>query len=83
MSLNLRTYDREVYHSLDWLGDMGGLYDGLRGILALIVGFFTYKKYDTFMVAQLYQQKVDNSNPGQQGGQHENKLIRGLTNFFK
>ena len=27
MSLNLRTYDREVYHSLDWLGDMGGLYD--------------------------------------------------------
>ena len=55
MSLNLRTYDREVYHSLDWLGDMGGLYDGLRGILALIVGFFTYKKYDTWMVAQLYQ----------------------------
>ena len=51
MSLNLRTYDREVYHALDWLGDMGGLYDGIRGIFALIVAFFTYKKYDTWMVA--------------------------------
>ena len=51
MNLNIRTYDREVYNALDWLGDLGGLYDGLRGIVMLFLILLTYKKYDTFMVA--------------------------------
>ena len=55
MNLNIRTYDREVYNALDWLGDLGGLFDGLRGISALFLAVLAYKKYDTFMVAQLYQ----------------------------
>ena len=54
MDLNLHTYDREVYHALDWIGDMGGLFDGLRGFFAIIVAILTYKKYDVWMVAQLY-----------------------------
>ena len=28
MSQHLHTVDREVYHALDWIGDMGGLLDG-------------------------------------------------------
>ena len=54
MDLNLHTYDREVYHALDWIGDMGGLFDGLRGFFAVIVAILTYKRYDVWMVAQLY-----------------------------
>ena len=55
MHLNIRTYDREVYNVLDWIGDIGGLLDGLRLLFALAVAVLTYKKYQTFMVAQLYQ----------------------------
>ena len=55
MHLNIRTYDREVYNALDWIGDIGGLFDGLRGISILFLGILTYRKYDNFMVAQLYQ----------------------------
>ena len=51
MNLNLATADREVYHALDWLGDMGGLFDGLRIILSSVVLILTYKSYDTYMVA--------------------------------
>ena len=51
MSLNLRTYDREVYNFLDWLGDMGGLFDGLRGIIMIFLAVLTYKRYDTYMVS--------------------------------
>ena len=49
MSLDLRTYDREVYNFLDWLGDLGGLYDGVRGIFVIFLGVMTYQRYDTYM----------------------------------
>ena len=55
MSLNLRTYDREVYNFLDWLGDLGGLYDGIRGIFMIFLGVMTYQRYDTYMVSRLYE----------------------------
>ena len=43
MNLNMITADREVYHALDWLGDLGGLFDGLRGMCAVCVALLTYK----------------------------------------
>ena len=55
MNLNLRTYDREVYNFLDWLGDLGGLYDGIRGIFMIFLAVITYQKYDTYMVSRLYE----------------------------
>ena len=79
MSLDLRTYDREVYNFLDWLGDVGGLNDGLRGIFMLFLSVLTYKRYDSYMVSQLYQQESKNEDQGKKG----NVLMRGLTNFFK
>ena len=54
MSLNLQTAEREVYHVLDWIGDIGGLFDGLRIFLQAILGIVTYKMYDSYMVAQLF-----------------------------
>ena len=64
MSLNLKTADREVYHVLAWLGDMGGLFDGLKGLFALAVAILTYQRYDTYMVAQLFQQSTDDGKDG-------------------
>ena len=55
MSLDLRTYDREVYNFLDWLGDLGGLYDGIRGIFMIFLAVMTYQRYDTYMVSRLYE----------------------------
>ena len=81
MHLNIRTYDREVYNALDWLGDLGGLYDGLRGILLIFLGILTYKRYDNFMVAQLYQcqtEKVESENKAKGIG----KLMSGMSTYF-
>ena len=82
MHLNIRTYDREVYNALDWLGDLGGLYDGLRGILLIFLGILTYKRYDNFMVAQLYQcqtEKVEPENKAKGIG----KLMSGMSTYFE
>ena len=83
MDLNLHTYDREVYHALDWIGDMGGLFDGLRGFFAIIVAILTYKKYDVWMVAQLYQQKIEEPEKDKQDKDRGIDLLRGLSNYFK
>ena len=37
MSLDLLTWMRQTYSLLDWLGDLGGLFDALWYIVSLIV----------------------------------------------
>ena len=32
------TYERTTYSFLDWLGDVGGLIDGLRLVVCLFIG---------------------------------------------
>ena len=51
MNLNLRTIDREVYQTLDLVGDTGGVSEGLKVIFATLLLVFNYKSYDTYMVA--------------------------------
>ena len=55
MSTNLATVDREVYTGLDWVGDLGGLFDGLKLMFSSVLAILTYKNYDTYMVAKLFQ----------------------------
>ena len=81
MSMDLATVDREVYTALDWVGDLGGLFDGMKLIFSLVLAILTYKNYDTYMVAKLFQLRSNEAEQG--GGKKENKLIRGLTNYFK
>ena len=47
-------YDREVYTSLDWFGNLGGLSEGLRIAFGLLVGIFNYQMYNAYMVAALF-----------------------------
>ena len=53
--MNLATVDREVYTGLDWVGDLGGLFDGLKLMFSSVLAILTYKNYDTYMVAKLFQ----------------------------
>ena len=45
MDSDLLKTERTVYGFLDWIGNIGGLYDGLRLILSIIVSFWNYKFY--------------------------------------
>ena len=50
MNRNLVMYEREVYTSLDWFGNVGGLFEGLKLFFGMLVAFFNYKFYTNFMV---------------------------------
>ena len=49
--LDLYRIDRETYNTLDWLGDLGGLYEALMIILGLIYGLFHYKLLENYLVS--------------------------------
>ena len=51
MSLNQNLYFRKVYTSLDFLAEIGGLFNALKGICLLIVGFLNYFGSFQFVMA--------------------------------
>lgn len=52
--LNLYRVDRDVYSILDWIGDIGGLREGLVIILAGIFGLVKFHPFQHFMIEHLY-----------------------------
>lgn len=57
MNRNLMLYEREVYTSLDWFGNLGGLSEGLKLMFGLLVGLLNYNYYNNYMVAKLFTYK--------------------------
>ena len=55
MNLNLETADRDVYNTLDWIQDLGGMMKGIRMIFSLLVYLLTYSKYETYMLSYLFE----------------------------
>ena len=51
MNLNQYEIERKVYSGLDWIGDMGGLLDGLYAICILILGVVNFRLYETYMIS--------------------------------
>jgi hypothetical protein len=47
-------YERQVYDTLTFLGDIGGLTEALISIGTLIVGFFTQKMFMSKIVRKIY-----------------------------
>ena len=45
MSLDTVSYNRSIYSILDFLGDVGGLYDGLSLIVRLILMLLPFTKF--------------------------------------
>ena len=51
------TWNRQTYSLLDWLGDLGGLFDALRYIgLILVEPVVRFKMHET-MMSNLYRLK--------------------------
>ena len=67
MNRNLILYEREVYTSLDWFGNLGGLSEGLKLLFGIIVGFFNYNYYNNYMVAKLFTYKSPPMNDAPDG----------------
>ena len=61
MNLDLLATDRELYSILDWIGDLGGLYDGLKLFFVALISFFNYNLYSSYMVAQLFMTQRESS----------------------
>ena len=54
---NLMAYEREAYTTLDWAGNVGGLYEGLNILFASLIAIFNFNNLNTFFVSQLFHKK--------------------------
>ena len=55
--LNLYRIDRDVYSLFDWIGDLGGLLEGLSIIMAFILSLLHYRQFEHYMIEKLYSKK--------------------------
>ena len=60
-SKHQRNFSRSVYSILDYLGDVGGLFDGLTLIASALVAPFSGYRYITVLLTKLF------SVPGKKG----------------
>ena len=57
------TWNRQTYSLLDWLGDLGGLFDALRYIgIFLVEPVVRFKMHET-MMSTLYRLKGGDEQP--------------------
>ena len=61
MDLDLQVTERTVYSYLDWIGDIGGLLDGLKIFFLGLTGFLNFNFYNSYMVSQLF--RIDENDP--------------------
>ena len=54
MNRNLFVYEREVYTSFDWFGNMGGLFEGMNLFFGFFVAILNYNNYENYMVSKLF-----------------------------
>jgi len=57
MSLDLITYEREVYTFLMMLSDIGGLAGALVTLLSLFMTLWNFKAFDNYLVSKLFRVK--------------------------
>ena len=51
VNLNRIQLRRRVYSLLDWVGDVGGLFEAMSVIAALLIGFYHYKTFEQYMAS--------------------------------
>ena len=54
LNRDLDVYEREVYTSLDWAGNLGGLFEGLSLLFGILVAILNYNYYENYIVAHLF-----------------------------
>ena len=60
MSPDLVHTERETYNFLDWMGDVGGLFDGLRYIASWLVGPLISMKLRVDLMAGIFRSQNNN-----------------------
>ena len=55
--LSLYRIDRDVYSILDWIGDIGGLSEGLAILFGGCIALMTFNKFDHYMIEKLYHRR--------------------------
>ena len=48
---------RRVYSLLDWVGDVGGLFEAMSVISGLLIAFYHYKTFEQYMAKNLFTWK--------------------------
>ena len=61
MNLDLIVTERTVYSYLDWVGDIGGLNDGLRIFFVVIASILNYNFYQSYLISHLF--RIDENDP--------------------
>jgi len=51
-----------VYSILDWVGDVGGLNEGLFLGFHVVLAFFQFSDFEHFLVERLYRQRPENKD---------------------
>ena len=67
--LNLYRIDRDVYSVLDWIGDVGGLNEGLVILFSMLIGLANFNSFDHYLIEGLYK-KPPLSNSSTDGHDH-------------
>ena len=57
VNLDLRRLRRSVYSLLDWIGDVGGLFEAMSVVFGLIVAAYQYKVLEQYLVRNLFMWK--------------------------
>ena len=70
--LNQYRIDRDVYSVLDWIGDVGGLNEGLTILLGAILIFISFNPFEHYLIENLY--KAEPERDGRRG-RHESDLV--------
>ena len=60
MSIDKKVVNRETYSMLDWLGDLGGLYDALRLLCRFIVAPISSFSLQATLMAKLFRRRPSN-----------------------
>ena len=68
------TIERETYGFFEWLGDVGGLFDGMRIFGALVVSPLALLKLKAQLMNSFYYRALDGANgPSRASGPDEQK----------
>ena len=83
MNLDLIHTEREVYSLFDWVGDLGGLHDGIRLFFVACIAFFNYNHYSAYMVSQLFAMERTTSSSTSQSDPNESRNSRIMQSIAK
>jgi len=63
LSDDSKIYEREIYCLLDFIGDLGGLFDGLIFITSMIFGFFVPSLFQSEFIETQYNMYKPQNQP--------------------